>query len=70
MEKLSVSEGEEGAGDGEKDEGGANGSEDAADGGASKAKQQWGGGEYCPRCHKQVFVAEKRAAAGNVSRNH
>ncbi len=30
-------------------------------------RPRWGGGEYCPRCNKQVFIAEKRQAAGNVS---
>lgn len=29
-------------------------------------KPKWGGGDYCPRCGKQVFLAEKRAAAGKA----
>ena len=28
---------------------------------------KWGGGEFCPRCKKQVFIAERKQAAGNVS---
>lgn len=30
------------------------------------AAPRWGGGEYCPRCNKQVFIAERKQAAGNV----
>ena len=33
----------------------------------SRSRPKWGGGDYCPRCDKQVFIAEKMAAAGHVS---
>ena len=35
-------------------------------GGRSVSASRWGGGEYCARCGKQVFLAERRQGAGNV----
>ena len=40
--------------------------ENGSNGGTSP-RPRVDGGEYCPRCDKQVFIAEKRQAAGNVS---
>ena len=34
---------------------------------STSSSSMWKGGDICPRCEKQVFVAEKRQAAGNVS---
>jgi cysteine/glycine-rich protein len=42
------------------------GGEEAGDGDGAKARPRWVGGEYCPRCKQQVYIAEKRAAAGNA----
>ena len=41
---------------------------DAGENGSSeKPRPKWGGGEYCPRCDKQVYIAERKQGAGNVS---
>ena len=41
--------------------------EDDVDGeNGEKSKPRWGGGEYCPRCNKQVYIAERKQGAGNV----
>ena len=42
-------------------------SQDRTDGYQRGSAQMWKGGDICPRCEKQVFIAEKRQAAGNVS---
>ena len=34
--------------------------------GDSKDRPKWGGGDYCPRCDKIVYAAEKKMGAGNV----
>ena len=45
--------------------GGADNDRDARE--AAAAAIKWGGGDVCPRCYLQVFIAERRQAAGNVS---
>ncbi|KAK2144616.1 hypothetical protein LSH36_743g01005 [Paralvinella palmiformis] len=40
-------------------------SQDRTDGYQRGSAQMWKGGDICPRCEKQVFIAEKRQAAGN-----
>ena len=53
MKKLSMSDADE-------DEDEANGEN------GDRSQQRLSGGEYCPRCDKQVFIAERKQAAGNV----
>ena len=47
---------------------GQNGANGATSGGAA-SRPRWGaaGGDVCARCGKQVYMAEKKQAAGNVS---
>ncbi len=40
---------------------------DSGENGAGRARPKWGGGEYCARCDKQVYIAERKQGAGNVS---
>ena len=62
MKTLSVGE------DGEEVDGGDEGEVNGENGERSpRAPPRWGGGEFCPRCDKQVFIAERKQAAGNVS---
>ena len=39
---------------------------DGENGSSDKPRPKWGGGEYCPRCDKQVYIAERKQGAGNV----
>ena len=38
-----------------------------AENGVEKPRPKWGGGEYCARCGRQVYIAERKQGAGNVS---